>query len=308
MTSFPWTEYGNQDTKFQTGDNWSFRVADSAAVLGYIPSWVVNQMPWSDDWDIREAEEAVILRPKPQDHLSERENRDLAMESQLKSAIEKGAFKILEGWRNELYPVYGSEKKIELSIERAASALFGIVTYGVHMVAYVNTEHGMKIWAPRRAKTKQTYPGMMDNSVAGGISTGEEPLECLIREAEEEASLPAGYVRTHAKACGTVSYFHIRDPRAGGESGLFQPECQYVYDLELPESIIPKPDDNEAEDFRLLSIAQVQEAMAAGQFKPNCAVILVDFFIRHGILAPEIEKDYIEIVARLHRRLPFPMA
>lgn len=306
--SFPWAGYGDEKAETWIEDLWCFLVADSTASLGYIPLWVVKQMPWSDDWEIRETSKKVILNPRSKDLASKLEARNLALKSQLEIAREQRVFEILEGWRNELYPVHGPGRNIELSMERAASALFGIVTYGVHMTAYVRAEEGLKIWVPRRAKTKQTYPGMRDNTVAGGISTGEEPLECLIREAEEEASLPADYVRSHAKACGTVSYFYIRDNRAGGESGLCQPECQYVYDLELPDSIIPKPDDNEAEDFRLLSVSQVKESMAAGQFKPNCALVLLDFFVRHGILVPETEKDYIEIVARLHRRLPFPMA
>ncbi|KAL9625256.1 MAG: hypothetical protein Q9160_000658 [Pyrenula sp. 1 TL-2023] len=307
--NFPWTVHDDDDqAKVNIKDYWSFKVADSDTTLGYMAPWVVKQMSWSNDWDVQEAAKHVILRPASRSPLSKREIRDLAVESQLKEAKKKGAFKVLNGWRNELYPVYGTKRTIELNMERAGSALFGIVTYGVHMVCYVNAGDALRIWVPRRARTKSTYPGMMDNTVAGGISTGEEPLACLVREAEEEASLPADFVRKHAKACGTVSYFHIRDARAGGETGLCQPECQYVYDLELPDSMIPKPDDNEAEDFRLLSIAQVQVAMAAGEFKPNCALVLIDFFVRHGILAPEIEKDYTEIVARLHRSLPFPMA
>merc|ERR1712029_627583 len=88
------------------------------------------------------------------------------------------------------------------------------------MTGYVRTDEGMKIWAPRRALTKQTYPGMMDNTVAGGLSTGEKPFECLVRECEEEASLPAGVVQP-VRACGTLTYFHVRDSRAGGETGLY---------------------------------------------------------------------------------------
>jgi 8-oxo-dGTP pyrophosphatase MutT (NUDIX family) len=100
----------------------------------------------------------------------------------------------------------------------------------------------------------------------------------------------------------------VRDKRAGGETGLCQPECQYVYDLELSEDVVPVPDDNEAEDFRLLSVEEVREALAAGKFKPNCAVVLVDFFVRHGFLTPENEPEYIEVVSRMHRRLEFPTA
>jgi len=173
------------------------------------------------------------------------------------------------------------------------------------MTAFVRDGQSMRIWAPKRAETKQTYPGMKDNTVAGGLSTGEQPFNCLIREAQEEASLPEDVVRT-AKAVGTLTYFHVRDARAGGETGLCQPEVQYLYDLELPSDIVPRPGDNEAVDFQLLTVEETREAMAKGEFKPNCALVLLEFFIRHGITTAENEPDYIEIVSRLHRRLEFP--
>jgi len=107
--------------------------------------------------------------------------------------------------------------------------------------------HGLKFWIPRRAESKQTYGGMLDNTVAGGMATGEEPLECVIREAQEEASLPEHVVRENVKAAGIITYMLLRDERAGGEVGLVQPECQYVYELELPRDVIPKPCDGEVE-------------------------------------------------------------
>lgn len=148
--------------------------------------------------------------------------------------------------------MYGPGGEVLYSIERAASALFGIVTYGVHLSAFVRdptASYGIKLWIPRRAKSKQTYGGMLDNTVAGGMATGEEPLECVIREAEEEASLPAEIVRRSVKAAGTITYILLRDKKAGGETGLVQPECQYVYELELPKDIIPKPCDGEVEVY-----------------------------------------------------------
>lgn len=222
------------------------------------------------------------------------------------NARDEGKFRVLRGWRNELYPVYGPDGELLLDIERAASPLFGVVTYGVHMTAYVRAKDGIKVWVPRRAKNKQTYRGMLDNTVAGGISTGEVPFDCLVREASEEASLAEDLVRNGARAAGTVTYFYVRDERAGGETGLLQPECQYVYDLEVGEDVVPKPGDNEVEDFYLWTIGEVQRALANGEFKPNCALVLLDFFVRHGILTQSNEKDYIEIISRLHRRLEFP--
>lgn len=221
---------------------------------------------------------------------------------------EQQLFKVLERWRDELYPVYGRKKELLFNVERSFCPLLGVITYGVHMTAYVRTSNGIEIWVPRRKKTKHTYGGMLDNTVAGGISSGETPLNSLLREAEEEASLPPGLVRAHAKACGTVTYIHIRDERAGGETGLYQPECEYVYDLELGPEVTPEPNDDEVENFQRWDVKKVQDALAQGEFKPNCALVMLDFFIRHGILMPENEPDYIEIVARIHRRLEFPTA
>ena len=163
----------------------------------------------------------------------------------------------------------------------------------------------MKIWVPQRAANNQTYGSFLDNSVAGGIASGESSFECLVRESQEEASLPEDIVRKSVMSVGTVSYFHIRDRRAGGETRLLQPEIQYVYDLELPEDVIPKPGDTEVAEFTLMTLDEVKQALADGKFKPNCALVLLDFFVRHGILT-EKDPGYIEIVARLHRRLEFP--
>lgn len=194
------------------------------------------------------------------------------------------------------------------SIERSASVLFGILGYGIHMMAYVRcpeVKYGMKLWVPRRSATKQTYPSMLDNTVAGGMSTGEDKFEALVRECMEEASFPEDVVRENAKAHGALTYFHVRGAMAGGETGLMQPECEYIYDLELPADVIPKPNDSEVEQFYLWTVEEVQEHMKLGEFKSNCGIVLLDFFIRYGILTRENESDFDEINSRIHRKLPF---
>jgi 8-oxo-dGTP pyrophosphatase MutT (NUDIX family) len=232
---------------------------------------------------------------------------------------ETGHFKVLDGWRGELYPVYGPRGDLVFSIERSASPLFGVVTYGVHMTAYTKNTSSTgteeyQIWTPRRSATKQTYPSFLDNTVAGGMATGESPLECMIREAMEEASLPSSLVSKKVKAAGCVTYFHIRDSRAGGETGLLQPECQYVYDLDLSGEktddgldIQCKPNDEEVEGFELLSLEEVKSRLGKGEFKPNCALVMLDFLVRHGLITREGEKDFVEICSRLHRVLEFPL-
>lgn len=60
----------------------------------------------------------------------------------------------------------------------------------VHLTAYVEKEDGIYIWVPRRSRTKSTYGGMLDNTVAGGISSGMGVLETVVKESMEEASIP----------------------------------------------------------------------------------------------------------------------
>lgn len=276
--------------------------------LGYILPSVAEVLRGIPGWTLDDEERTLTLSNG--DNEQERSTLVAATTAAMR---ETGHFSVLKGWRNELYPVYGPapQKDLLFSIERSASCLFGIVSYGVHMTAYTHVpndagEKELKLWTPRRAATKQTYGGMLDNTVAGGMATGEQPLECAIREAEEEASLPSSLVRSAAKAAGTVTYFHIRDHRAGGETSLLQPECQYIFDLEVPADVKPTPCDDEVEEFFLMGVDELKERLRKGEFKPNCAVVLLDFFVRHGVLTQENEVDYVQIVSRLHRLLEFP--
>ncbi len=218
-------------------------------------------------------------------------------------------FGLLGSWSGEAWPVFGRAGELLFKMERMAVGLFGAMRYGVHMTAYTpsaGSSHGIKIWVPKRAATKSTYAGMLDNTVAGGLVAGEDPLECMIREADEEASLAEAVVRAGATAAGAVTYIYITDERAGGEPGYIYPECEWIYDLQLPADVVPSPKDGEVESFSLCTVDEIQELLAAGRFKPNCAVVMLDFFIRHGILTRENEPCYDEIVRRSHRILPFP--
>lgn len=222
---------------------------------------------------------------------------------------QRETFKLLKGWRNELWPVYARTGELLFSMERAAMGLLGTTRYGVHMVAYVRDEtapHGLRLWIPRRAADKTTFPGMLDNTAAGGLMTGEDPDECIIREADEEASLPDAVVRGGRRRTGTVTYIYITEEQQVGEGGFIYPECQWVYDLELPADIIPEPKDGEAEEFILCDVDQVKRDLADAKFKTNCALVTVDFFIRHGILTDQNEPNMEAIKRRSHRELPFP--
>lgn len=225
-----------------------------------------------------------------------------------------------EKWRDELYPVYGDpfgphdhpinavpgqDLNFAFEMERSVCALFGVVTYGVHMNIYEESEEKrLQIWVPTRARTKQTWPGLLDNSVAGGIPSGMPIFESLVKESMEEASIPDNVIRKHVRAVGAISYFFRTS------KGWLQPEVEYVYDLRIPSDMdptpfIPKPHDNEVESFELLPHEAVIKRMRRGSFKPNCALVLIDLFIRLGYLTPDNEPDYTKIITRLHGQFDF---
>jgi hypothetical protein len=147
---------------------------------------------------------------------------------------EKQCFSILKGWRDETFPVFGPDHEVVLHIERCACPLFGVVTYGVHIIAYTPApadEDAMKIQVSRRARSKQTFGRMLHSTAAGGMASGETPLTTILHECDAEALLPSDLVRRNAKAARAITHFYVRDQRLGGEVGLLQPECQYVYEL-----------------------------------------------------------------------------
>ncbi|KAH6626155.1 thiamine pyrophosphokinase-related protein-like protein [Chaetomium sp. MPI-SDFR-AT-0129] len=224
-----------------------------------------------------------------------------------------GRFKNLEKWRDELLPVYGPDAELLFSIERSACPLFGVVTYGVHMTAYRwnagrDREDSMEIWVPRRSRDRAKYPGMLDTSVGGALATGETPWSCLIRESEEEASLGEETVK-RATAAGDITFFCLSDEGSGGEEGLAQPERMYIFDLDLTGSPLDTlaQNDGSVEAFELLTVSEVKRALSRKEFKPNSALVLIDFLIRHGQITPEDEPDYQDILLRLHRNLEFPV-
>lgn len=199
----------------------------------------------------------------------------------------------ITGWRNELYPVTHSFHAPPVAlIERAAAPYFGIKAYGVHVNGYVRGADGqLQLWVGRRSHTKQTWPSLLDHIVAGGQPAGLSCMDNVVKECEEEASIPADLART-ARSVGVVSYAGMT------EQGL-KTDVLFCYDLELPADFQPKPKDGEVESFELLPIDRVAHVISETQeFKPNCNLVIIDFMVRHGVLQPE-QPRYAELVAAL---------
>ena len=123
-------------------------------------------------------------------------------------------------------------------------------------------------------------------------------LENMEKEAAEEAGIPPHLARK-AVATGAVSYT-ASYTYSSGDRGLKQ-DVLFVFDLELPEDFVPTAVDGEVEKFELMEAGQVMALVGlTDEYKDNCNLVLIDFFIRHGLLDPGAP-GYLDLVAGVRR-------
>ncbi len=195
-------------------------------------------------------------------------------------------------WRDEDYPVlrrWGDPPALKM--ERAAVPLFGVRGFGVHVNGLVRGADGLELWVAKRARDKQTAPGKLDHIVAGGQPHGLGVRENLIKEAREEAGIPAALAAT-AVPVGVVSY------RCERPEGL-RDDVLFCYDLELPADFAPANQDGEVESFALWPMKEVLARIRdTDDFKFNVNLVVLDLALRLGLIAPD-DPDYQEILAGL---------
>lgn len=229
-------------------------------------------------------------RVRLSDALDDLSSRTAAVQEVLEDLVAVGRLRKL---RREPYPVgAGWGREPFLTVDRAVVPLFGIEAYGIHVNGFVRGPDGLAIWVGRRARDKATAPGKLDHLVAGGHPHGITLADNLVKEAREEADIPAALAR-RAVPVGAVSY------RLRNEEGL-RNDMLFVYDLEVPEDFTPRNTDGEVEEFFLWPIERVMEVLAeTDAFKFNVALVMVDFLIRHGLIEP----DHPDYEALVHGRL-----
>ena len=181
-----------------------------------------------------------------------------------------------------------------MSVDRGVVSLYGIRAFGVHVNGFVRRPDGLHLWIGRRAADKTVAPGKLDNMVAGGQPARLSLHDNLLKEAAEEADLPPELATT-ARPVGAITYC-MED-----EWGL-KPDVMYCYDLEVPADFTPRNTDGELSGFTLMPVAEVaRQVRDTGNFKFNVNLVITDFLIRHGLLSPDVEPDYLEIVSGLRR-------
>ncbi len=179
-------------------------------------------------------------------------------------------------------------------LDRGALPSFGVIGVGVHLNGLVQRPDGWHLWVGKRAADKKLDPGKLDNLVAGGVPAGLTPLQTLIKEAAEEAALPE-QLAAQSRQVGRFAY-NMERPE-----GLRR-DVVFAYDLILPETFRPAPTDGEVESFELWPLARALDEVTETQnFKFNVNLVLIDLFIRFGLIAGE---DAVTLRHALQRPIP----
>lgn len=163
------------------------------------------------------------------------------------------------------------------TIDRGSLPIFGVAAEGVHVNGLVRLPDGLYIWVALRAANKKLDPGKLDHIVAGGISAGMTAWDTLIKEADEEATIPAALAST-ARKMSELAYAMERP------EGL-RLDRLHCYDLELTGDFVPQAHDGEVQSFELWPIAHAFVTVRdTDAFKFNVALVLIDLFQRLGML------------------------
>lgn len=232
-------------------------------------------------------------------HLSSRlqtpEQRTEAVHAVVDALAADGLCKPRRGEQYPVAPAFGRPPLMLL--DRAVVVHFGVRAYGLHVNGYVRRPSGLALWIGTRAKDKPVAPGKLDNIIAGGQPAGLTLAENLRKEAKEEADLPDALI-DRCVPVGALSYCFEN------EHGL-KPDTLFIYDLELPAEFTPRNTDGEIDAFHLMPVEEVAERVrTTDDFKFNVNLVITDFLIRHGLLQPDAEPDYLAIVQGLRQTGP----
>jgi len=223
---------------------------------------------------------------------------DVAAVSRAVDAVVDGllAEKRIPKSRNETFDVAPRWRApVVFRLDRGAVPFFGTRAYGVHLNGYLWKAGTLHLWVGRRAPDKRVAPDKLDNIVAGGIGNGHGIEETLLKEGEEEASIPRS-LTSRAVPAGAVSY------RMQNELGI-RDDVLFAFDLEMPADFVPKNQDGEIVHFELMPASAVLDRVRTGDdFKFNVNLVILDFALRHGLLRPD-DPEYLDVATGLHRPL-----
>ena len=206
--------------------------------------------------------------------------------------LEKNIIKNLTGEKFPCTNILG--KKEIFNVDRSTVEYLGIRGYGVHLVAYIKIKNKFYLWIPKRSKTKIVEPNKYDNTVAGGISSGETLYQALTREAKEEANISKLLLKK-AFPTGTISY-NWRNKKFS-----LRRDTLFLFDIEVNKHFKPICRDGEVENFKLMqSDIALEMIKNTNFFKKNCALVIAHFLVRYGLLNKDNDTNYEKICSMMN--------
>jgi len=239
------------------------------SVVGYLRPGLRDLLArWPDVFEITSTE--VMLHRS----LTEFESRSSAVDQVLPSLREEGYVRPAVGECYGVVETLGGDPLMQL--DRGAVEGFGIISTGFHLNGIV----GEEMWIARRSFTKPMFPGQLDNMVAGGWPVGLTLQENVVKECSEEAGMSES-LACKAAPVGVMTYVMEI------EKGLRR-HAMYLYDLEVPDDLIPRPVDGEVDSFMRLPIEEVSTIVRdTSEFKYNASMAVIDYLHRTGHLTSD---------------------
>ncbi len=262
-------------------------LALGANTIGWIRLDLAGRLrAWTEVFEFSETN--VCLRPADEAALS------AALAEVARVLAREGA---IQGWRDETYAIRANDGAAVLfHLERAAMRFFGLTSSAAHLNGYTGEGAQLRILVARRAASKSIDPGMLDNVVAGGVASGQDAWQALLRECGEEAGIPVALAEK-ARAAGVLRV--CREVPEGLDS-----EILYIHDLALPADFVPRNNDGEVSEFLSLEPQTLLERIARGEMTVEAGLVTADFASRHGVLQDEHGKTGAALDAC--RRLTLP--
>ena len=238
---------------------------------GYLPLWIAGAIRGRVRRDIAAALGALpeIAPAEVGLRLVERPTASHALQ---RVARRLQAFGLIADWRDEKSALLDEQGAEVARCERGAFRTLGMQNRAVHVNGWCPDG---RLWIARRSARKRADPGKLDNLAAGGIGAGESPRTCALREAWEEAGVPRRLAR--AVDFPGMAIRSLRETRFGVHD-----ELVIVADLELPADFEPVGRDGEVESFRRMTVAEVEAALAAGEFTVEAALATRESIARRG--------------------------
>ena len=243
-----------------------FRFEVGTDPVGWIRRDLADRLrAWPEVFEL--SDKIICLRPESEADLS------AALAEVAQALARDGA---IGGWRGETYAVCaeaGDEPLFHL--ERAAMRFFGLTSSAAHLNGYFFQHKYPTIWIARRAMTKAIDPGMLDTLVGGGVPSGEDAWQTLLRECGEEAGIAAALAEK-ARPAGVLQV--CREVPEG-----LHREFLHVHDLALPPGFAPHNADGEVGEFLALDPQALLERIVAGEMTVEAGLVAVDFVLRHAL-------------------------